>query len=362
MFFSDVKGLDAVKDHLRRLVAEGRVPHALMLDGPEGSGLLPLTLAFAQYLCCLGERGKEPCGVCPSCVKFNKLAHPDLHFVFPIFKPDGSSGKTVVCNDFIKPWREFCLTRPGFSYNEWMTFIGADKGGKNGKQGMIFADEGDEILRKLQLKSYESVYKVMVIWLPEKMHPNCANRLLKILEEPPADTVFLLVTENAEAVLGTIYSRCQHIHVKGPTLRERFEASQPSEEFLQAFVRCMRGAYSIANFSPAKKLEKQEALIDLKAWSEEMAKWGRERQKEFLGYASRLIRENFMLNFSQPELSYLTSSEEAFSSKFFPFINHRNVEAFMQAFELAEKQIEQNVAAKMVFFDLALQCILLLKR
>jgi len=387
MYFRDVIGQEEIKERLRQMVAEGRIPHALLFDGPEGCGSLPMALAFARYICCTGEKGTDACGKCPSCVKFNKLAHPDLHFVFPVVKKGSSK---IVCDDVVKQWREFILRQPYFSYNDWTLDLSPDN-----KQAMIYADEGDEIIRKLSLKSYESDYKVMVVWLPEKMHPNCSNRLLKIIEEPPAKTVFILVTENAEAVLGTIYSRTQHIHFhgidtnsltqammrefpmlseadarayarlsKGNILRARELARNSDEDSqnLSQFIRCMRGAYTIANFSAQKKVEKQDALIDLKTWSEEMAKIGRERQKQFFAYSQRLIRENFIMNMQQPELNYLSTAESAFSSKFFPFINTRNVESFMKEFDLAERHIEQNANGRMVFFDLALKCILLFKR
>lgn len=393
MYFRDIIGQEDIKQRLRQMVAEGRIPHALMFDGPEGCGSLPMALAFARYICCTGSKSgaeeisDDACGQCPSCVKFDKLAHPDLHFVFPIIKP---SSKKYVCDDFVKEWRAFNLKQPYFSFNDWIHYLTSEN-----KQGMIYADEGDEILRKLSLKSYESEYKVMVVWLPEKMNPSCSNRLLKIIEEPPAKTVFILVTENAEAVLGTIYSRAQHIHFhgidtqsltaalmrefpmlgevdaqtyarlsKGNIVRAR-ELARNSEEDsfnLQQFIRCMRGAYTIANFSAQKKVEKQNALIDLKTWSEEMAKIGRERQKTFFEYSQRLIRENYVMNLQQPELNYLSSAENAFSSKFFPFIHSGNVESFMKEFELAQRHIEQNANARMVFFDLALKCILLFKR
>ena len=387
MYFKDIIGQEDVKERLLRMAAAGHLPHALLLDGMEGCGALPLAIALARWLCCTGEKGTDACGHCPSCVQFNKLAHPDLHFVFPIYKP--SSGKTYYCDDFLEDWRSFLLKNPYFSFNDWMTHLTP-----NNAQGMIYADEGSEILRKLSLKSYEADCKIMIVWLPEKMHPNCANRLLKILEEPPENTFFFLVTENREQVLGTIDSRSQHIHVPGidsrtlanalrlpyPSLSETdadtyarlskgswtracesVQAKDESSEMLRQFIRCMRGAYTIAHFSAAKNFEKQEALCDLKLWADEMAKTGREPQKQFLEYSQRLLRENFIMNLREPQLNYLNDSEQAFSSRFFPFINENNVEGFMKEFELAQNHIAQNVNARMVFFDLALQAILLFK-
>ena len=235
----------------------------------------------------------------------------------------------------------------------------------------------------------------MIIWLPEKMNPNCSNKLLKIIEEPPQNTLFILVCENTEQLIGTIYSRSQILQVgriESPALekalqqhypqlsehqqqayirlaegswiklRQLIESSSDNQYLLDQFIRCMRGAYTIANFSPAKKVEKQNSLIDLKLWSEEMAKIGRERQKQFCIYAQNLIRENYIMNLREPQLNYLQPDQEAFSSKFFPFINDKNIESFMAEFELAEQHIEQNVNARMVFFDLALKAILLFKK
>lgn len=387
MYFHDIIGQKKIKERLIRTVREDRIPHAQLISGAEGTGTLLLAIAYARYISCTDRGETDACGNCPSCHKFNKLIHPDTHFVFPIFKP--SSGKKWVCDDFLIQWRKFLPEKKYFDYNEWMTYIKAGN-----SQGVIYGDEGDEILRKLSFKSFESEYKVMIIWLPEKMHVVCANRLLKILEEPPAKTVFLLVSENSELLLSTILSRSQMVRVKGiepkdmrAALQERFEMSeaelescvhlsggswlnaleyiQSSDEndyFLQQFIRCMRGAFTIANFTPDKKLEKQKSLKDLKLWSEEMAKIGREQEKKYFIFSQRLVRENFILNLGRQELNYLTPAEKEFSDKFSPFINHKNIVSFMEELELAQKHIEQNVNARIVFFDLALKTIMLFKK
>ncbi len=368
------------------MVDEGRMPHALMLSGNPGRGKLALALALARYLCCTDRQTGDACGQCASCRKFNKLIHPDLHFVFPIYKPDAK--KKWICDDFLPQWRETAATKPYFSYNSWLEHIGAGNA-----QGMIYAEESSEILRKLSFKSIESEFKIMLIWLPEKMHASCANKLLKILEEPPGNTVFLLVSENSEKNLETIYSRAQHIQVPriadddmekalqelrpmdraalkslvrlaGGSWLEALHLLESDEEdryCLEQFMRSMRGAYTIAHFPSSKLPEKQKSLQDLRLWSEEMAKIGRERQKNYLSFAQRMIRENFILNTREEKLSYLNPGELAFSSKFFTYINQGNVQAFMELYALAERHIEQNVQARMVFFDIALQAILLFK-
>lgn len=387
MYFHDIIGQQEIKNRFTQSVNNGRIPHAQLITGSEGTGSLQLAIAYARYICCTNRGKEDACGECPSCHKFNKLIHPDIHFVFPIFKPNSS--KKWVCDDFVSQWRNILLEKRYFSYNDWMGYIKAGN-----SQGVIYADEGDEIIRKLSFKAFESEYKVVIVWLPEKMQIVCANRLLKILEEPPEKTVFLLVSENSEQLLKTIISRSQIVPVKGidsesmrTALQKQYnlpkeelntyahlsegnwlkavhylETSDENSFLLQQFIRCMRGAYTIANFSKDKRLEKQRSLKDLKLWSEEMAKIGREQEKAYLTYAQRLIRENFILNLDQAELNYLAPVEKKFSLNFSPFINHKNIFSFMEELELAQRHIEQNVNAKLVFFDLALKSIMLFKK
>lgn len=385
MQFSEIIGQQEIKNRFVRTVTEQRIPHAQLLRGPEGVGKLALAIAYAQYICCENRGATDSCGVCPSCVKYKKMAHPDLHFVFPVIKPSGKT--TVICDDFIADFRAMVLENPYFSVNDWYAKISGDA-----KQGMIYGNESQEIIRKLSLKTYESEYKVMIIWLPEKMNITCSNKLLKILEEPPAKTVFLLVSNQPDEIITTILSRTQHVHV--PRLTENdivvsllkkndLEITQTDAlhvarisngSFLNAlsalsedddnkinferFVMIMRLAWQVGN------RKDHGSLKTLKKWSEEMAasSVGRERQKNFLAYAQHMTRENFILNLQQPEMNYLTSYETDFSRKFSPFINERNVEDIMKEFALAERHIEQNVNAKMVFFDLVLKIIMLLKR
>ena len=385
MLFSEIIGQQEIKKRFIRTVIEQRIPHAQLLRGPEGVGKLGLAIAYAQYICCENRSATDSCGVCPSCVKYRKLVHPDLHFVFPVIKPTGKS--SVVCDDFIAEFRSMVLNNMYFSVNEWYAKISGDA-----KQGMIYGNESEEIIRKLSLKTYESEYKVMIIWLPEKMNLTCANKLLKILEEPPEKTVFLLVSNEPDSIISTILSRTQHIHVprlsemeiKNALLRDdELEVEEGDAGFashiangsymnaiavlnegdenklnFERFMLIMRLAWQVGN----KK--DHASLKTLKKWSDDMAAatMGRERQKNFMNYAQRMTRENFILNLQQPELNYLTSLEANFSKRFSPFINERNVEEIMTEFALAERHIEQNTNAKMVFFDLTLKIIMLLKR
>lgn len=385
MLFSEIIGQQEVKTQFIRTVTEQRIPHAQLIRGTEGTGKLGLAIAYAQYICCENRTPTDSCGLCPSCVKYKKLAHPDLHFVFPVIKPSGKS--SVVCDDFIAEFREKILTSPYFSVNDWYASISNDT-----KQGIIYSNESEEIVRKLSLKTYESEYKIMIIWLPEKMHNSCANKLLKIVEEPPEKTLFLMVSNEPDQIITTILSRTQHIFI--PRLQENEivqalmkndELEIEKEEALYAahiangsyltamsvlnegdenkqnfdrFTLIMRSAWQVGN----KK--DHASLKTLKKWSDEMAapSIGREKQKNFLNYAQRMTRENFIRNIQQPELNYFTATEANFSARFSPFINERNVEDLMTEFALAERHIEQNVNAKMVFFDLVLKVIMLLKR
>jgi len=385
MQFSEIIGHQDIKNRFVRSVLEQRIPHAQLLYGTEGVGKLSLAIAYAQFICCENRGATDSCGVCPSCVKYEKLVHPDLHFVFPVIKPSGRS--SVVCDDYISDFRSMVLTNRYFSVNDWYQRISGDQ-----KQGLIYSNESEEIVRKLNLKTYESEYKIMIIWLPEKMHESCANKLLKILEEPPEKTVFLMVSNSPDEIITTILSRTQHIHI--PKLTENdivlgllrhpdMEISQhdalnisrisngsmlnalavlnegdESKQNFERFVMIMRLAWQVGN------RKDHASLKTLKKWSEDMASAaiGRERQKAFLNYAQRMTRENFIRNLQQPDLNYQTTYEADFSQKFSPFINERNVEDLMAEFALAERHIEQNVNAKMVFFDLVLKIIMLLKK
>ena len=385
MLFSEIIGQQDIKKRFIQSVSTKRIPHAQLLRGASGVGKLALAIAYAQYITCQNPTDTDSCGVCPACVKYKKLAHPDLHFVFPVIKPTGKT--TVVCDDFVLDFRAMLMNSPYFGLNDWYARISGDA-----KQGLIYSNESEEIMRKLSLKTYEAEYKIMVIWLPEKMHTSCANKLLKILEEPPEKTVFLMVSDAPDQIITTILSRTQHINIPRLTDEEVTNALLKNEDLeiepqtakdaarvangsyldalkvisegdenkinFERFTQIMRLAWQVGN----KK--DHASLKTLRKWADDMAAAavGRERQKNFLIYAQRMVRENFIRNLQQPDLNYLTSFEGNFSDRFSPFINERNVEDLMAEFALAERQIEQNVNAKMIFFDLTLKVIMLLKR
>ncbi|NDV95538.1 DNA polymerase III subunit delta' [Dysgonomonas sp. 521] len=374
MFFRDIIGQNEVKEHLVSSAGKGFIPHAQLFCGPEGVGKFPLALAYAQYLNCENPTEGDSCGKCPSCVKYNHLAHPDLHFVFPIVK---KAKKKEVCDDYITDWREFVKQQNYyFNLSQWLDYIDAEN-----SQGLIYAKESEEILRKLSLRIYEAKYKVMVIWLPEKMHESCANKLLKIIEEPTDNTLFILVSDTPDNIITTIQSRCQRINIHGVSESDITQALESEYNITQ------EDAVSVAHLSKGSYLKAVETISlneehkmffnlfiqmmrasyarnikEIKAIGNALAAIGRENQKSYLIYSQRMIREYFVSNLSQPEMIYLAQDEANFGIRFAPFINERNIIGFMDELALAERHIEQNVNAKMVFFDLCLKITMLIKQ
>ena len=373
MFFKDIIGQQSVKDRLIKSAQKGFIPHAQLFSGGEGVGALPLSIAYARYLNCTGRQENDACGTCPSCVKFDKLAHPDLHFVFPIIKSDK---KKEVCDDYLSEWRSFLSANTYFNISQWFDCIGA----KNA-QGMIYSKESNEIIKKLNLKTYEAEYKIMIIWLPEKMHESCANKLLKIIEEPPAKTVFLLVSEKPDEIIGTIQSRSQIIHIP-PIIPEDMEKALNNvftlnPDDLNAVVHIANGNY-IKALETLDAGEENQLFLELfitimrNSWTRDVrnmkkkadffADMGREKQKAFLAYSQRLIRENFLYRLQLPEINYMNKAEAGFAVKFSPFVNERNIISFMDDLALGERHIEQNVNPRMIFFDLSMKIAVLLKK
>lgn len=382
MLFREIIGQEATKEQLRRAVREGRIPHAQLFSGISGIGKLQLALAYAQYLNCPNRTSEDSCGTCPTCLQFEHLQHPDLHFVFPIV------GSDETCDAFLDQWRAMILNKHYFDLEDWHKALGVET-----KQSMIYEKESGEILRKLSLKPYGNGYKVMIIWQPEKMNITTSNKLLKILEEPSEKTVFILVSEHPEMLLATIQSRVQAVRVPRLDVKtisdalqhrgidatratdiariangsylaalKKSDESEENQQELRDFIALFRDAYTVGVLrDPHKKFE---SLKRLRQWSMDMAdsKVGRERQKHFLQYAQQQVRENYIRNMAQSELNYQMESEREFSVKFAPFIHNGNVEAIMNQLDLAERQIEQNGNAKMIFFDLCLQMIVLIKK
>ncbi len=379
MKFSDVIGQQQLKERLVRSVQSRQTPHAQLFHGNEGVGALPLAIAYAQYLNCTNKQDNDSCGICPSCIKYNKYTHPDLHFVFPIVKKKKSSGaseKDTICDDYISEWRGFLNKNIYFKLSSWLSEIGAEN-----SQGTIYTVESDSILKKLNLKIYEAEYKLMIIWLPEKMQEECSNKLLKIIEEPYDKTIFLLISEDPDRVLGTIRSRSQSLHVppidesslskaiagkyvlpgeemasivhlaNGSYLKaeEVLEHNAEDEEFLELFITIMRNCWT-------------RNIKNMKVKGDYFASMGREWQKSFLTYAQHMIRENFVYRLNSNEINYMNTAESGFSVNFSTYVNERNVIELMEELELAERHIEQNVNPKMIFLDLSMKIAVLLKK
>ncbi len=349
------------------------MPHAQLFHGPEGTGALPLALAYASYLSCTDRKPEDSCGECPSCKKYDKLIHPDLHFVFPVFTTKKVSSNPV-SDDFIEEWRAALLKNPYLTLQEWYGCLGLEN-----KQGIINKFESQAILHKLNLKAFESDHKVTIIWMPEKMNAAASNKLLKMIEEPPPMTIFLLVAEDTGQLLPTVLSRTQMIRVprlgdqdlmdalkKAYTLDEEklrnavrlaegsysnaveiLNRSEESEYQLELFIRIMRLAYS----------RKFQEIFD---WVEELSLLGRERQKAFLIYALRLVRENYLLNMDQKELVRLSPNESDFSGKFSTFIHDGNTPSLVKELNDACLHIEANAYARIVFLDFALNLVKLI--
>lgn len=377
MKFTEVIGQKEAQKRLTDLVLEGRLPHAILLCGPEGSGKLALALAFASFLLCEHRDGNtDSCGECRQCRMTEKLEHPDLHFSFPTIKlPSMSPDHKPVSDDFIRQWRQLLVSGPYFSMNQWMEAMGGEN-----QQAIITAGESDELTRKLSLKSSQGGYKVAVIWLPERMNADCANKMLKLIEEPPSQTVFIMVSEDPDKLLETIRSRTQRIDIKridNDDIRHALtERRGISDDVAARIARMANGSWLKAIealdadnengmfFSLFQVLMRQaymRNIKELKRWSDSMQGLGREKQKRFLNYFLRLVRENFMYNFNNPELVYMTKSEEDFARNFARFVNENNVLQMYDIGNRAIRDISQNANAKIVFFDMATQMILLLK-
>lgn len=371
MQFKQVIGQQVIKQQLVRMVHENRVSHALLFGGSTGIGKLSMALAFAQFLNCTDRKEDDSCGECPSCRKIAKLIHPDLHFVFPVHKIDNKE----VSDSFLPEWRKMVLASPYFDLTQWMTAIGSEKA-----PGTIYTRESAEIVRKLSMKSYEAEYKIMIIWLPEKMRVEAANKLLKLIEEPPSKTVFLLVSDQPGEILGTILSRSQLIRF--PRLHDEdllaalIERDGVSSDQANFAARLANGSYLSAKEVIAQSEDQayffdrfvwlmrwafQRKIFELMEWVDDVAAQPKVRQKNFLDYAIRMIRENYIMNFAQPDIVYLTGQEDEFSQKFARFINDRTAYPIMEELSLAMSHLDQNGNSKIIFTDVVLKMIILLK-
>ena len=365
MNFAQIPGQQNIISQLIQTVKGDRVSHAQIFAGTEGGANLALALAYAKYINCEDRQEHDSCGKCKSCIKYEKMAHPDLHFVFPVIK---TKTKDPVSDDFIAEWREFAGKTPFFTINNWFDNIEVGN-----SQGMIYASEAAEIIRKLNLKTFESDYKIMIIWLPEKMNVISSNKLLKMIEEPPEKTLFLLVSNEPDKVIATILSRCQMIRI--PKFNASSIETYLTEELgvakekaagianvangniVKAIELCRSESSSLENLERFKDLMRyawKRDILSIISWAETIAATGRELQKEFISYSLRILRENIMLTLAQEKV-FLTGEETDFAKKFHPFITEKNIYILTDEFNLAYAHIEANGNAKVIFLDLALK-------
>ncbi len=364
MLFADIAAPDSIKSRLTELAGTGRVAHALLFFGQDGGAQLPTAIAFARYLFCQDRSKADSCGKCASCIKINKLAHPDLHWVFPI----ALSKDVRKSDDVLGEFREAFLEFPYLGLNDWFNSLDAEN-----KQPVIGKDEANDIIRKLNYTSYEGRGKIMIIWMPEKMNSEASNKLLKILEEPPDETFFFLVSSAIEQLLPTILSRVQMIQVHHATLSEvarvvakTFQLSAQQAEHLAATAQGnIKQAFLLANDNISANIYlnlyrdfMRNALrfdpFKITAWIDEIQGLGREKQKQFLNYALHMFRNSILIKHIPQQVN--TSAEEKdFLQKFHPYITLQNHEGLTEEFGKAAYHVERNANTKVIFMDLALK-------
>lgn len=379
MTFSDIIGQQEMAERLRTLADNGRLPHAMMLCGPDGAGKMALAIALATYILNPNPNAN------PNGFKVRGIQHPDLHFTFPTIKlKKWNSEYKPISDDFIEQWREMItpsgspkdeeMVNPYFSIADWMEAMKAER-----QQAVITVGEANELIKRLMMKSNQGGWKVSIIWLPERMNLDCANKMLKLIEEPPHQTLFILVCREPEKLLETIRSRVQRFDVKPIAHNDMVRALQERRGLLaedaERIARLAGGNWLAAieelnsgnenhlffdYFVALMRKVYMRDVKDLKRWAESVAALGREEQKRLLAYFLRMIREAFMYNFRKPELIYMTTEEERFCQKFARFINEGNVLGFQELFQTAIRDIGQNANAKIVFFDITMKAAVLI--
>jgi len=376
MYFSEIVGQDLLKNKLIQTVDDNRLSHAWLMFGPEGAGTLPLSLAFASYILCNTRNGKDTCGVCPGCKKSHRLIHPDLHLVFPVNRTKAVDIDGPVSDDFLSDWREFISEKPYGRVTQWYDYIDLEN-----RQGLINIEESKRLNNKLSLKSFESDYKVVIIWHPEKMNDQAGNKLLKLLEEPPELTIFILVSENPDLLLPTIRSRCipvkvprisdtdlqnrliDHYHLDIESAREITGLSQGN--YLKALEMITEADEYNFNFIKFRDLMRScliSNILQLISHAEDLSALNREKQKSFLEYGLKTIRESLALHYQDAGVAYITHGEMEFTPKFAPFVTGNNIISLTEELNRAIRDIERNVNSRMVFLDLGLKVAGLINR
>jgi DNA polymerase-3 subunit delta' len=367
MNFAAIAGRQRVKERLVRSIDEGRVPHAMLFSGPQGNGNLAFALAFAAYLQCTNRLNGDSCGACGSCVKHQKLVHPDLHFSYPCAAVRKIKDPKSI--DFIEDWRKAVLANPYLELNDWYDVLQLEN-----KQGLMSVHESAELMRKLSLKSFESPYKIQIMWQVEKMHLSAFNKLLKIIEEPPENTIFILTTNAREQLLPTILSRTQLIKIPAMAQQEVISVLETARGIPHRDARRIAGLTNgnlnaalamAADGSSEKEMEK--AFIDwmrlcfspfrdfkmLSGWVDEMAGTGREYQKQFLSFFQETIRECLLQNSGAAALVKFDDEVIPNFSKFSKFIHAGNAASLQLIVNQAHYAIGRNANPKILFLDLS---------
>ena len=377
MRFSEVIGLKGTKDELCGGITNNRIAHAQLFYGSKGSGKLALAVAYARRLNCQSPEKNDSCNKCSSCLKFSKLIHPDLHILFPIIRTSSTESKTS--DDFVHAWREQFLKNPYFSLSKWLSdykqkFI--EKTSDKKKEAVIYSHQIKELNRKLTLKIFEAKYRVVILWMPEKMNIKAANKFLKLLEEPPNKTILILVSEDRQALISTISSRLQQTRIPNYTVNDTIENSKvPKTERFLNFCRLSNGnmgkAWSYAEeVLPASFFEEFKVLnrlcfknnfSEISDWCDEIGSKTRQQQRDFLSYCLTIFRECLIYNFSKQSINLLTSEEKSFLENFAKFIHEENSISIISLFEGVIKKVKRNANSKIIFFQLALELSDLLK-
>lgn len=366
MRFADIPGLPETKKYLVHAVDNNHLAHALLFSGTQGGAGLPIALAFATYLNCTNRQEHDSCGTCPSCVKNDKFIHPDLHFAFPVSSTKKISGKDVVSTSFLTEWRSFLAERPYGTPTDWSRHFGGED-----KQLNISKEESRHIIRNLSLKAFEGEYKVMLIWLPEFMHTSSANGILKILEEPPQKTIFILVSEDSEKLLTTILSRTQQFRI--PPFSDE-DLARILEERHGADESRARQLAHMADGSLARAVELMNEveddshelfrvwmrhcytvdLTELVAWSDRFQQMKKMGQKNLLQYGLAMMRETLLQCARAENLSRLHGEEQQFVLNFVKVMDADKVAAVTEQLNTAFYHLERNANAKILFLNLSL--------
>lgn len=375
MLFREIPGNQEVKKQLISTVTKNRIAHAQLFTGNKGCAKLALAIAYAKYINCENKKDQDSCGQCISCLKYKTLSHPDLHLIFPIIKTKGL--KSLVSDNFVISFRKFILKNPYQSLNSWINDIGGEN--KKGEQGVVYKDEALLINQKIKLKNFESKYRVFLFWMPEKMNREASNKLLKIFEEPPRGTVFLLISEKPNLLLPTIKSRLQNIKIPKFKIKDAvvfFKEKNVSEEKIMELSTITDLDFGkttelleeegdemdfFKNFSLWMRMVYKTDVIQIANWVDSISFIGRKNQKLFLSYCIKMMRECLIFNFAEKSLLQINKTEKNFISNFAPFIHESNTVIIVSELEKTLKSINRNANAKIVFFDLSLQLIKFLK-